>query len=68
MGLAPGEIVVVGDQLITDVAGGNMIGAHSILVKPVSRDEFFGTKFVRAAEWVLFWLLRRRGLFVCPWR
>jgi hypothetical protein len=37
-------------------------------VKPVSRDEFFGTKFVRAAESILFWLLRRRGLFVCPWR
>jgi len=68
MGLAPGEAVVIGDQLITDVAGGNMIGAHSILVKPVSRDEFFGTKFVRAAESVLFWLLKRRGLFVCPWR
>jgi HAD superfamily phosphatase (TIGR01668 family) len=68
MDLAPGETVVIGDQLITDVAGGNMIGAHSILVKPVSRDEFFGTKFVRAAESILFWLLRRRGLFVCPWR
>jgi len=68
LGLAPGETVVVGDQLITDVAGGNMIGAHSILVKPVSRDEFLGTKFVRAAESILFWLLKRRGLFVCPWR
>jgi HAD superfamily phosphatase (TIGR01668 family) len=68
MGLAPEETVVVGDQLITDVAGGNMIGAYSILVKPVSRDEFFGTKFVRAAESILFWLLKRRGLFVCPWR
>lgn len=64
----PSKTVVIGDQLITDVAGGNLIGAHSILVKPVSRDEFFGTKFVRAAESVLFWLLKRRGLFVCPWR
>jgi len=68
MGLAPDETVVIGDQLITDVAGGNMIGARSILVKPVSRDEFFGTKFVRAAEAVIFWLLKRRGLFACPWR
>jgi len=68
MGLTPSETVVVGDQLITDVAGGNRIGAHTILVKPVSRDEFLGTKFVRAAESVLFWLLKRRGLFVCPWR
>jgi HAD superfamily phosphatase (TIGR01668 family) len=68
MGLTPGEVVVLGDQLITDVAGGKMIGARSILVKPVSRDEFFGTKFVRAAESILFWLLKRRGLFVCPWQ
>lgn len=68
LGLVPEETVVVGDQLITDIAGGNMIGAHSILVKPVSRDEFFGTKFVRAAEAVILWLLKRRGLFACPWR
>jgi HAD superfamily phosphatase (TIGR01668 family) len=68
MGLAPQETAVVGDQLITDVAGGKMAGAHAILVKPVSSDEFLGTKVVRAAESVLFWLLRRRGLFTCPWR
>ena len=68
LGISGAEAAVIGDQLITDVAGGKLIGAHSILVKPVSRDEFFGTKFVRAAESVLFWLLKRRGLFVCPWR
>jgi len=45
-----------------------MAGAHSILVKPVSSDEFFGTKFVRAAESLLFYLLERKGLFTCPWR
>ena len=63
----PGEAVAIGDQLLTDVLGGNMAGCHTILVKPVSDDEFFGTKFVRFVERLCFGWLKRRGLFRKPW-
>lgn len=68
LGIRGTEAAVIGDQLITDIAGGNLIGAHTILVRPMSTDEFFGTKLVRAVESLLFWLLKRQGLFSCPWR
>lgn len=63
----PGETAVVGDQLLTDVLGGNMAGAHTILVKPLSSDEFFATKLTRLVERFCFGLLAKRGLFERPW-
>ena len=65
--VAPEEAVAIGDQLLTDVLGGNMAGCHTILVRPVSDDEFFGTKFVRFVERLCFGWLRRRRLFDKPW-
>ena len=63
----PEEAVVIGDQLLTDVLGGNMAGAHTVLVKPLSSDEFFATKLTRLVERFCFGLLKRRGLFERPW-
>lgn len=67
LGVEPEEACVVGDQLLTDVLGGNMAGAHTVLVKPLSSDEFFATKFTRLAERFCFGLLKRRGLFERSW-
>jgi len=53
--------VVVGDQLLTDVAGGNLAGMHTILVKPMHYREFIGTKLSRLIERVLFALFARYG-------
>ncbi|MGH2405443.1 MAG: YqeG family HAD IIIA-type phosphatase [bacterium] len=50
MGTTPETTVVIGDQLFTDVLGGNLAGMHTILVEPLSRQEFFTTKIVRALE------------------
>ena len=36
MGLAPSEVCTIGDQLFTDVLGGNRMGLYTILVKPLS--------------------------------
>jgi len=41
---------VVGDQLFTDVLGGNRTGMYTILVTPISKHEFFGTKIIRRLE------------------
>ncbi len=51
--------VVVGDQLLTDILGGNLCGMHTILVKPMHRREFIGTKISRLVERGLLALLAR---------
>ena len=42
--------VVVGDQIFTDVLGGNSLGLHTVLVEPMASKEFAGTKVLRAME------------------
>lgn len=42
--------VVIGDQIFTDVLGGNIMGMTTILVNPISKNEFFTTKFMRLLE------------------
>ena len=50
MGLDRKEVTVIGDQIFTDVLGGNRLNLHTILVNPINRKEFFFTRFVRLAE------------------
>ena len=51
LGLEPGRIAVAGDQLFTDMLGGRLAGMYAILVRPMSRREFFGTRYIsRPAE------------------
>ncbi|MDD3460064.1 MAG: YqeG family HAD IIIA-type phosphatase [Mesotoga sp.] len=47
------KTVVVGDQLFTDMIMGNLLGAYTIKVEPISGREFFWTKLVRMAEGLL---------------
>ncbi len=56
MGMKPAEVAVIGDQIFTDVLGGNRAGLYTILVKPLAHREFYGTKISRAME---FFVLRR---------
>lgn len=44
------ETAVVGDQVFTDILGGNRLSLFTILVKPISNREFMGTKVMRALE------------------
>ena len=60
MGVSVDEAAVVGDQIFTDILGGNRAGLFTILVKPLARREFLGTKFNRTLElFILRYLLRR---------
>lgn len=52
------DSVVVGDQLFTDILGGNIAGAYTILVNPMHPREFIGTKITRVLEWIAFRLMR----------
>lgn len=48
--VAPARACVVGDQLFTDVLGGNLAGCHTVLVTPIGTGEFIGTRLVRRVE------------------
>lgn len=55
----PNQTALIGDQLFTDVLGGNLAGLHTILVDPIAEREFITTRFVRKLERVA---RRRLGL------
>ena len=59
MGTKPEETAVIGDQVFTDVWGGNRAGLHTILVDPLTARDFPMTKLSRWAERLLFALWRR---------
>lgn len=61
MDLKPSQTVVVGDQVFTDILGGNRLGLYTILVKPISHREFVGTKCVRQVERAVLFGLKKRG-------
>ncbi|MDR3591617.1 MAG: YqeG family HAD IIIA-type phosphatase [Negativicutes bacterium] len=61
MELEAGETVVIGDQLFTDVLGGNRLGLRTIWVKPLTAQEFIGTKIHRRFEKLAVRILRAKG-------
>lgn len=56
------ETVVVGDQLLTDIFGGNRQGIHTILVIPVATNDAKITSFNRNLERFIMNKLRKKGL------
>lgn len=62
MQLDASETAVLGDQLFTDILGGNRTGLFTILVTPLSQNEFFGTRLVRQVEKILIRKLKKKGL------
>lgn len=53
MGTTAETTGLVGDQVFTDVLGGNGLGLYTILVRPQSGREFVLTRFVRMVERVV---------------
>jgi HAD superfamily phosphatase (TIGR01668 family) len=50
LGTDAGGTAVIGDQLFTDVYGGNRLGLFTVLVSPISEKEFVWTRLVRIME------------------
>lgn len=50
LGCRPETTAVIGDQLLTDILGGNRLGCYTVLVRPLSKHEFLGTRLVRIVE------------------
>ena len=60
MGAAPEQTAIVGDQIFTDVLGGNRAGVATILVKPIRLAGNPG-RYLRYAVEAPFRLLSRGG-------
>lgn len=61
------ETAVVGDQIFTDVLGGNRLGLYTILTRPLSRKEFPTTRMLRGLEnWVIRKLIQEG--YISNWR
>jgi len=50
LGLDSSEVAVIGDQIFTDVYGAKRLKIKTILVSPIDRKEFAGTKVLRFME------------------
>ncbi|MDQ0224791.1 hypothetical protein CHH83_21985 [Bacillus sp. 7586-K] len=62
MNLKKEEVVVIGDQLLTDVLGGNRNGFQTILVVPVASTDGFFTRINRKIERRIMQSLKRKGM------
>lgn len=49
MGSSPETTAIVGDQIFTDIAGGQKLGLYTVLVQPLGPD-----------HWTTFWSARRK--------
>lgn len=62
--LEPQQTLMIGDQMMTDVLGGNRMGLYTVLVAPIApHEEGLGTKINRRLERIAIARLRRRGLW-----
>jgi len=62
-GCQPRETGVIGDQIFTDILGGNRLGLYTILVTPLTDQDFFATKLIgRKLEKIVLHKLVKKGL------
>ncbi len=48
------EVIIIGDQIFTDIYGGNNVGINTCLVEPLTDEDFFVTRFFRWLEKIMF--------------
>ena len=58
----PEETAVVGDQLFTDILGGNRMELYTIWTPPLSNTEFISTRAVRQLERLVIKRFRKKGI------
>ena len=57
------EVAIIGDQLMTDIYGGNRVGITTILVNPMSNIDIPFTKFHRFIEKKKINKMTKQGIF-----
>lgn len=58
------EVAIIGDQILTDVLGGNKVGILTILINPVSKKDILVTKIGRLLEKRIIKKLSKKSLFM----
>ena len=58
------EVCIIGDQLFTDILGGNRVGIKTCLVSPLTNEDFIVTKIFRATEELVFKKLAKKNILV----
>lgn len=61
MGTGPEQTAVVGDQLFTDILGGNRMKLYTIWTPPLSPTEFLSTRAVRQIERLVIKSFQKKG-------
>lgn len=61
-GYEASEVVSIGDQLLTDVFGGNRQGLYTVLVEPIHKKDIIYTKVNRQLEKFVFYMLDKKNL------
>lgn len=62
LGLKPGQTAVMGDQLVTDILGGNLLGMYTILVDALEQSGLWYRFVVQAFDqWLIRTFLKREG-------
>lgn len=59
--LKTNEVAIIGDQLLTDILGGNIAGLYTILVDPLVRSDAPITQFNRKIESLLLERFYKKG-------
>jgi HAD superfamily phosphatase (TIGR01668 family) len=54
LGIKRKNIAIVGDQIFTDVLGGNVVGLKTILLTPIKLETTWGFRFKRKIERLVF--------------
>lgn len=57
------EMCIIGDQIMTDILGGNRYGIYTVLLEPLSKEELKVTLFNRFLEKKALKGLSSKGLF-----
>lgn len=61
--LGENEVAIIGDQILTDIIGGNKVGITTILINPISKKDAIWTKPNRFREKRVMKKLRDHDLF-----
>ena len=56
------EIAAIGDELLTDILGGNRMNFTTILVNGISEEEPFHTRIIRSVERKIIKKLNKKGI------
>lgn len=60
MDIKPEETAMIGDQIFTDIYGGNRVGMFTILVNPINLNEFFFVRLKRLPEKYILYQYRKK--------